>query len=190
MADIRDRTPLFQEILDEVQPLVDARRSALDSEGLNDGSAIVLDYLDHNEGGCAFWHLVYMITEPPIEISPTCLEQLARLGSSLGLEPGRWEGAAPASLFGILPDAWTIDRIRGETPLSRARLLPLRTPVWEAGANDLVAIDPVVVLDTGSGYVLVLERESGEWQMGWPDGDDILCWANHGPDLAAAIRSL
>lgn len=33
--------------------------------GLENGGEIVLDYVDHNEAGLAFEHLLYMINEPP-----------------------------------------------------------------------------------------------------------------------------
>lgn len=88
---------MFKLVLDEVQTLMDlafgevdgkpSPRSALNQLGLIDGSGIVLDYLDHNEGGVAFDHLIYMIFEPPLQITPSCFDRLAALGTSLGLDP-------------------------------------------------------------------------------------------------------
>ena len=42
---------------------------ALAQAGLENGGEIVLDYVDHNEAGVAFEHLLYMINEPPLVVS-------------------------------------------------------------------------------------------------------------------------
>nr|BFE96131.1 hypothetical protein GCM10020185_66670 [Pseudomonas brassicacearum subsp. brassicacearum] len=42
---------------------------ALAQAGLENGGEIVLDYVDHNEAGVAFEHLLYMIDEPPLVVS-------------------------------------------------------------------------------------------------------------------------
>ncbi|QNH77255.1 hypothetical protein GGD92_02955 [Pseudomonas protegens] len=84
----------FIEVLDEVEPLlVGAYKQlgpvpqdhALAQAGLEHGRAIVLDYLEHNEAGCAFEHLLYMINEPALGISAHCRAALARLAEHLGM---------------------------------------------------------------------------------------------------------
>ncbi|NBF02217.1 hypothetical protein GV819_07920 [Pseudomonas sp. Fl5BN2] len=52
--------------------------------GLEQGHAIVLDYLEHNEAGIAFDHLLYMINEPPLVVSAHCMNVLARIARHLG----------------------------------------------------------------------------------------------------------
>ncbi|MFQ5575053.1 MAG: hypothetical protein ACE5E0_05460, partial [Terriglobia bacterium] len=53
-----------QEVNEECQRVgIPEPGSALDQEGLRDGSATVLDYLEHGEARLAFEHLLFMITE-------------------------------------------------------------------------------------------------------------------------------
>lgn len=56
---------------------------ALAQAGLKNGGEIVLDYVDHNEAGVAFEHLLYMIDEPPLVVSEKCVKVLARIAKSL-----------------------------------------------------------------------------------------------------------
>ena len=56
---------------------------ALAQAGLKNGGEIVLDYVDHNEAGVAFEHLLYMINEPPLVVSEKCVKVLARIAKSL-----------------------------------------------------------------------------------------------------------
>ncbi|MFG6207480.1 hypothetical protein [Pseudomonas retamae] len=56
---------------------------ALAQAGLENGGEIVLDYIDHNEAGVAFEHLLYMINEPPLVVSEKCIKILARIAMSL-----------------------------------------------------------------------------------------------------------
>ncbi|AXI61145.1 hypothetical protein DLD99_11905 [Pseudomonas kribbensis] len=58
---------------------------ALAQAGLENGSEIVLDYVDHNEAGLAFEHLLYMINEPPLLISEKCISVLARIAKTLNI---------------------------------------------------------------------------------------------------------
>jgi hypothetical protein len=56
---------------------------ALAQAGLENGSEIVLDYVDHNEAGVAFEHLLYMIKEPTLAVSEKCMTVLARIAKTL-----------------------------------------------------------------------------------------------------------
>lgn len=56
---------------------------ALAQAGLENGGETVLDYVNHNEAGVAFEHLLYMINEPPLVVSEQCMEVLARIAKSL-----------------------------------------------------------------------------------------------------------
>ena len=58
---------------------------ALAQAGLENGGEIVLDYVDHNEAGEAFEHLLYMINEPPLVVSEKCIKILARIAKSLNM---------------------------------------------------------------------------------------------------------
>ena len=58
---------------------------ALAQAGLENGGEIVLDYVDHNEAGEAFEHLLYMINEPPLVVSEKCMKILARIAKSLNM---------------------------------------------------------------------------------------------------------
>ncbi|TWU07173.1 hypothetical protein CA54_55780 [Symmachiella macrocystis] len=64
--------------------------STLDQAGLKDGAMIVRDYVDHGEQGIAFEHLIYMITEPNIEITAQAYRQLVEAGMILGFSPATW----------------------------------------------------------------------------------------------------
>lgn len=76
---------LLLEAAQEVQAKLDALYaqlgvpipdSPLDQAGLRDGLEIVEDYVRHGEFGVALEHLVYMICEPEIAISPDSLAKL------------------------------------------------------------------------------------------------------------------
>lgn len=56
---------------------------ALAQAGLQNGSEIVLDYVDHHEAGLAFEHLLYMIDEPSLVVSEKCMAILDRIAKSL-----------------------------------------------------------------------------------------------------------
>ncbi|RON54494.1 MafI family immunity protein [Pseudomonas frederiksbergensis] len=56
---------------------------ALAQAGLEKGGEIVMDYVDHNEAGVAFEHLLYMINEPPLVVSEECTKILARIAKNL-----------------------------------------------------------------------------------------------------------
>ncbi|WP_445178756.1 hypothetical protein [Pseudomonas sp. McL0111] len=84
--------PDFVEALEEIAtlmsityeqagPLPDGH--ALAQAGLENGGEIVLDYVDHNETGVAFEHLLYMINEPPLVVSEGCTKILARIANTL-----------------------------------------------------------------------------------------------------------
>lgn len=57
---------------------------ALAQAGLKDGSTIVMDYLHHNEAGVAFDHLMYMINEAQLSLSPASQRVLERIEVQLG----------------------------------------------------------------------------------------------------------
>src|SRR4051794_37446487 len=78
---------LDQEALREVEALMRAAfvkvggvapaGSALAQAGLSDGGDIVLDFLAQGEAGLALEHLIYMVEEPNLPISPrayACIE--------------------------------------------------------------------------------------------------------------------
>lgn len=65
--------------------------STLDQSGLKDGASIIADYLRHGEPGVAFEHLLYMVREPPLEVSDECFELIARAGRALGFEANSWQ---------------------------------------------------------------------------------------------------
>lgn len=82
----------FIEVLDEVSTLMSIAYEelgpvpedhALAQAGLENGREVVLDYVDHNEAGVAFEHLLYMIDEPPLMISKKCGVVLARIAMAL-----------------------------------------------------------------------------------------------------------
>lgn len=59
--------------------------------GLENGSEIVLDYVDHNESEVAFEHLLYMINDPPLVVSEKCIKVLARIAKVLRRHSGEGE---------------------------------------------------------------------------------------------------
>ncbi len=194
------QTKAFQAISSEVQSLVDAafvevessplRGSALDQEGLTNGSEIAIGYLGHGETGLAFDHLRYMIVEPPVQVSVDCFRRIEELAQSLAIPEEFWASADPVLLFGDFPAGWTADRVRercgGSGPV---KLLPTRTPVFESGVADILKLDPLVIVDVG-GMKLVLDRTDEHWHMGQLDGDAVHCWGSYGTDRGVAIDSL
>jgi len=65
--------------------------SPLRSLGLKDGREIVTDYLDHNELGIAFEHLLYMVTEMDLQISPEAYDHIDRAGRAMEMNPDGWQ---------------------------------------------------------------------------------------------------
>ncbi|MFF3917124.1 hypothetical protein ACFYZB_27245 [Streptomyces sp. NPDC001852] len=90
----------------------------------------------------------------------------------------------------VLPDGWTVDRLRAHSGDARAiPLSPDRLVYLEDGSGgDPERLRPSHVLAFGE---LCLVGHDGEWYMGCL-GDDgsVGCWASYGPDLAEAIRNL
>lgn len=66
--------------------------SALDQLGLRDGIRIVDDYLKHGEPGAAFEHVIYMLTEPDIQLSASAYEALTDAGARIEMAPQLWAG--------------------------------------------------------------------------------------------------
>lgn len=91
----KECTDIFERILAEVEPLMKlayAECSSIDEEhplsqvNLKHGGVVVRDYIDHNEAGVAFEHLLYMIEEPPLTISKACMVDVQLLAKKLGYE--------------------------------------------------------------------------------------------------------
>jgi hypothetical protein len=49
--------------------------------GLVDGHTVVLDYLEHNEAGLAYDHLIYMVVEADLKLSKRCKSAIMRIAS-------------------------------------------------------------------------------------------------------------
>ncbi|WP_455925867.1 hypothetical protein [Pseudomonas putida] len=82
----------FLEALDEIAALMAIafeqagtlpEDHALAQAGLSNGRDIVLDYLNHNEAGVAFEHMIYMVEEPPLALSENCTNVLGRIAETL-----------------------------------------------------------------------------------------------------------
>ena len=107
--------------------------------------------------------------------------------------PIRHDGVMPTS-SPELPPGWDLDRIRGESGDSNARLLDTHDRLVvidpRPGGNDYVKLEPVVIIDF-SGLCLVWVSDDTAWYMGQLDhGGSIVCWASYGDDLGEAIRAL
>lgn len=91
---------LILSVLDDVEPLmaeafdaVDGSPppdSSLDQVFLIDGRSVIEDYIAHGEMGLAFDHLLYMIKEPPLQLSPETLDRLSCAGRAMGLPVEVW----------------------------------------------------------------------------------------------------
>jgi hypothetical protein len=69
------------EAVDGVPPV----GSALDQNGLRDGTLIIEDYLDHGEPVVALEHLIYMVGEPELPVSEATRHAIADAGRRWGL---------------------------------------------------------------------------------------------------------
>lgn len=78
---LKEITALMSIAYEQTGPVPDDH--ALAQAGLENGGEIVLDYIDHNEAGIAFEHLLYMINEPPLIVSEKCTKILARIAKTL-----------------------------------------------------------------------------------------------------------
>jgi len=96
-----ETSDLILSVLSDIEPLMQAAfdavggspepSSALDQVFLLNGREVVVDYLGHGEPGIAFDHLLYMIREPPLRISPETLGRLAEAGLALGMTEEAWQ---------------------------------------------------------------------------------------------------
>ena len=86
--DMVDAETLFKQVISEVSLMMAqayAAAGSLDAKhplsqaGLADGTLIVLDYLEHNEAKLALEHLLYMVKEPPLILSPKGVSALSQL---------------------------------------------------------------------------------------------------------------
>lgn len=59
--------------------------SILDQFGLRDGLAIVENYLIHGEAGLALEHLLYMVSEPSLELTAKSLGDIRSAADLLGM---------------------------------------------------------------------------------------------------------
>lgn len=100
-----DATEHIRAVLDEVMPLMrDAFEavnylpqpgSSLDQVYLLDGDQVVSDYIEHGELGLAFDHLLYMVQEPPLQISRLAFEHIQAVALALGVPPSRLDRIRP-----------------------------------------------------------------------------------------------
>ncbi|MBD9399054.1 MafI family immunity protein [Pseudomonas sp. PDM11] len=63
------------------RPVADSHPLA--QAGLADGRDVVLDYLEHNEAGLAYDHLMYMVVEADLKLSEKCKSAISRIASYL-----------------------------------------------------------------------------------------------------------
>lgn len=96
----------------------------------------------------------------------------------------------------ILPEGWTLERLRevGQSPT--VQLLPSSTPVFffqdPPGSPEPVthALEPEVIIDFRY-RVLVRAVRDPEWYMGeFNDEGAVMCWGAYGSDLLRAIRAM
>jgi hypothetical protein len=99
-ADAADIESLIKIALEEVHPLVLAEfekfggiappGSALDQNGFVDGDKIICDLLDHGEPGSALEHLLYMIEEIGLKVSPDTCAGIDTAGRAMQMDPALW----------------------------------------------------------------------------------------------------
>ena len=59
--------------------------STNESAGILDGKQIILEFLEHNEYGCAFEHLSYVINESNIKLNSEQIIELNEIGQKLNI---------------------------------------------------------------------------------------------------------
>ena len=69
--------------------------SALAQVGLIDGDQTVMGFLANGEPGIAFEHLLYMIREAGLPISPEIYDTIATIGIALWLPEKEWSDLRP-----------------------------------------------------------------------------------------------
>ena len=69
--------------------------SSLDQVRLLDGDQLVEDYIRHGEQGLALDHLLYMVEEPPLQVSPTTFEHISAAAEALGVPSERIDPIRP-----------------------------------------------------------------------------------------------
>jgi hypothetical protein len=86
---LKEITALMSSAYEQIGPVPDDHPLA--QAGLENGGETVMDYVDHNEAGLAFEHLLYMINEPPLIISEECTNILAHIAKVLEMPFRRGE---------------------------------------------------------------------------------------------------
>ena len=69
---------------------------SLDQNGLADGGDIVMKFLNAGELGMALEHLIYMVQEPALPISPRTYACIKSAGRAMGMDERLWEKIRPA----------------------------------------------------------------------------------------------
>lgn len=69
--------------------------SSLDQACLLDGDQVVEDYIRHGEQGLALDHLIYMVQEPPLNVSRDTFDHISAAATALGFPPERIDPIRP-----------------------------------------------------------------------------------------------
>jgi len=95
MFGFRNTNPNIEKLLeatDKAQGLIndlhqaDPANATFEQTGILDGREIIQDYVEHNEWGVAFEHLLYMIHESEIAFPSEELDELHAIASRNGIE--------------------------------------------------------------------------------------------------------
>lgn len=95
----------IKDALSEAKPLMDAAfakvggvaptGSALDQNGLANGGEVVMQFLAVGEWGLALGHLIYMVHEAALPISPCTYACIESAGRAMGMDERLWEKIRP-----------------------------------------------------------------------------------------------
>lgn len=96
----------------------------------------------------------------------------------------------------VLPEGWTLARIREVSQSPAAELWPTTVRVFletyppgESASPVRTRIEPESIIRFEY-MVLVRGVDDPDWYMGQVHDGDVDCWGSYGPDLEAAIRAM
>lgn len=96
MRDFQEIQEIIIRLASEIQSLVDDEfrkcndiplpDSALDQAGLRDGKEVVINYVNFNEFGLAVEHLIYMVSETGIDLTPQTRNELQEVADRMRIK--------------------------------------------------------------------------------------------------------
>ena len=85
----RDTNKKIQQLSEQISALINNNeelKAKIDQVGILDGLITIHEFIEHNELGPAYKHLIYMISEPGIYLTEEQIDEISQLAKKFGLK--------------------------------------------------------------------------------------------------------